>query len=145
MTRERLSELHVHLEGTVRREMPYEYSDLASFFDLYLPVARSMQTAADFERVIGEHAASMAAQGIAYAEVSINPSLHPDIDWWQGVVDGRQRAMDEHGVEINWLLELVRGLPNDQNEWAVDFAIDTENVVGLGLVGDESVAAAQLR
>ena len=145
MTGERLAELHVHLEGTVRRDMPYEYTDLAGFFSVYLPAARSMQTAADFERVIGDHAASMAEQGILYAEVSINPSLHPDIDWWQGVVDGRQRAMDELGVEINWLIELVRGLPYDQNEWAVDFAIDTANVVGLGLVGDESLSTAELK
>ena len=145
MTGERLAELHVHLEGTVRRDMPYDYSDLAGFFDVYLPAARSMQSAADFERVIGEHAASMAEQGIGYAEVSINPSLHPDISWWQGVVDGRQRAMDELGVEINWLIELVRGLPEDQNEWAVDFAIDTANVVGIGLVGDESPSTAELK
>lgn len=145
MTAQRLAELHVHLEGTVRRETAYEYSDLAGFFDVYLPVARSMRKAADFERVIGEHAASMAEQGIAYAEISINPSLHPDIDWWQGVVDARQRAMDELGVEINWLIELVRGLPGDQNEWAVDFAIDTANVVGLGLVGDESLPSAELK
>lgn len=154
-----LAELHVHLEGTVRYETAvamawangmrppprYQYSDLAAFFDVYLPVARSMQTAADFERVIVEHAASMAEQGIAYAEISINPTLHPDIEWWQGVVDGRERAKVDFGVDINWLLELVRGRPYDENEWAVDFALDNEGVVGLGLVGDESVPAADLK
>lgn len=153
----KLAELHVHLEGTVRFETavelaaanglppppPYRYSDLAGFFDVYFPVARSMVTAEDFERVILEHAASMNEQGIAYAEVSVNPSLHEGADWTAGLAAGRDRARRQFGVDIAWLFELVRGGP--ENEWAVDLALDTEGVVGLGLVGDESTAAAQLK
>ena len=154
----KLSELHVHLEGTVRYETalelaaanglppppPYRYSDLPSFFDVYFPVARSMATAADFERVILEHAETMQAQGIEYAEISINPSLHEGVDWTAGMASGRDRAKRD-GVEIAWLFELVRGLPVGENEWAVDFALDTDGIVGLGLVGDESVSAADLK
>jgi len=155
-----LAELHVHLEGTVRNETalelaaanglppppPYRYSDLPGFFDVYLPVARSMVTAADFERVILEHAETMRAQGIDYAEISINPSLHQGIEWTAGMAWGRKMAKDDFGVEIAWLLELVRGGPvGDENGWAVDFALDTDGVVGLGLVGDESVSAAELK
>ena len=154
----KLAELHVHLEGTVRYETalelaaanglppppPYVYSDLPGFFEIYFPVARSMVTAADFERVILEHAEKMQAQGIEYAEISINPSLHEGIDWTAGMASGRDRAK-RAGVEIAWLFELVRGLPSSENEWAVDFAQDTEGVVGLGLVGDESVSAADLK
>ena len=153
----KLAELHVHLEGTVRYETavelaaanglppppPYRYSDLAGFFDVYFPVARSMVTAADFERVILEHAASMHEQGIAYAEISINPSLHEGADWTAGIAAGRDQARRQFGVEIAWLFELVRG--GDENEWAADLALDTEGVVGLGLVGDESTAAGELK
>ena len=151
------AELHVHLEGTVRYETavelaaanglqspaPYRYSDLPGFFDVYFPVARSMVTAEDFERVILEHAASMHEQGIAYAEISVNPSLHEGTDWTAGMAVGRDRARRQFGVEIAWLFELVRG--GAENEWAVDLALDTEGVVGLGLVGDESIAAAELK
>src|SRR6266852_6999985 len=154
----KLAELHVHLEGTVRHETalelaaanglppppPYRYSDLPGFFDVYFPVARSMVTAADFERVILEHLETMQAQGIDYAEISINPSLHEGVDWTAGMALGRERAR-RAGVEIVWLFELVRGLPMVENEWAVDFALDTDGVVGLGLVGDESISAADLR
>ena len=154
----KLAELHVHLEGTVRYETalelaalnglppppPYRYSDLPGFFDIYLLVARSMVTAADFERVILEHAEAMRAQGIDYAEISINPSLHEGVEWTAGMASGRDRAK-RAGVEIVWLFELVRGLPMSENEWAVDFALDTDGVVGLGLVGDESVSAAELK
>ena len=153
-----LAELHVHLEGTVRYETalelaavngvppppPYRYSDLPGFFDVYLPAAWSMVTAADFERVILEHTETMRAQGIGYSEISINPSLHEGVEWTAGMAAGRDRAKRE-GVEIAWLFELVRGLPKSENEWAVDFALDTDGVVGLGLVGDESVSAAELK
>jgi adenosine deaminase len=154
----RLAELHVHLEGTVRHDTaialaaanglpappPYRYSDLPGFFDVYFPVARSMVTAADFERVILEHAETMRAQGIDYAEMSINPSLHEGAEWTAGVASGRDRAK-RAGVQINWLFELGRGLQRSQNEWAVDLALDTDGVVGLGLVGDEAQSAAELK
>jgi len=152
----KLAELHVHLEGTVRHQTalelaaanglpsppPFRYSDLPGFLDVYMPVARSMVTAADFERVILEHAEAMRAQGIDYAEISINPSLHEGVDWTAGMAWGRDRAK-RAGVEIAWLFELVRGLPG--SEWAVDLALDTDGVVGLGLVGDESVSAGDLK
>ncbi len=154
----KLAELHLHLEGTVRYETalelaalndlppppPYRYSDLPGFFNIYFPVARSMVTAADFERVILEHAEAMRAQGIDYAEISVNPSLHKGVEWTAGMASGRDRAK-RAGVEIAWLFELVRGLPGSENEWAVDFALDTDGVVGLGLVGDESVSGAELK
>jgi len=154
----KLAELHVHLEGTVRYETalelaatnglppppPYRYSDLPGFLDVYMPVARSMVTAADFERVILEHAEAMRAQGIDYAEISINPSLHEGADWTAGIAWGRDRAK-RAGMEIAWLFELVRGLPGSENEWAVDLALDTDGVVGLGLVGDEKVSAGDLK
>ena len=154
----KLAELHVHLEGTVRYETalelavanglppppPYSYSDLPGFFDVYFPVARCMVTAGDFERVILEQAETMRAQGIEYAEISVNPSLHEGVDWTAGMASARDRAR-RAGAEIAWLFELVRGLPRSQNEWAVDFALETDGVVGLGLVGDESVAAGDLK
>ncbi len=123
----------------------YRYSDLPGFFDVYLPVARSMVTEADFERVILDHAASMQAQGVAYAEISVSPNLHEGSDWMAGLTSGRRRAKDEFGVEIAWLVELVRGLPTRDNERALDLGLKTPGVVGLGLVGDETISAVELR
>ena len=103
-----------------------------------------MQSAADFERVIAEHAQSMAAQHIAYAEVSFNPSLHQGEQWLDGVVSGRNRAKRDFGVEITWLVELAREAAVASNEQALEIALGTDGVVGLGLVGDESVSSASL-
>lgn len=154
----RLAELHVHLEGTVRRETaislssrhgfvappPYEYSTLGEFLAIYSQVCRSMATSDDFERVILEHAHVMNQQNITYAEISFNPSLHPGEDWLAGVARGKRRVERELGIAIAWLVEMVRGAPFEDNERVLEIAIATEGVVGIGLVGDESIPAAPI-
>lgn len=154
----RLAELHIHLEGTLRPEtaaslsashgLPpppaYEYSTLTEFLAIYARICRSMVTAEDFERVIREHAQSMAQQNIAYAEISFNPSLHPGDGWLEGITRGRRLARDEHGIEIGWLVEMVRGPSMQDNQRALDIALATEGVVGIGLVGDESISAVSI-
>jgi adenosine deaminase len=103
-----------------------------------------MVTSQDFERVIFEHGQVMAAQHITYAEMSFNPSLHPPDGWIDGVVRGRASVAREFGIEIAWLVELVRGGAAAANDRALDIALTTEGVVGVGLVGDESISAAPL-
>jgi adenosine deaminase len=153
-----LAELHLHLEGTIRRETavalstqnglpeppPYEYSDLAGFLAVYTELSRCMVTSRDFERVIFEHGEVMASQHITYAEISFNPSLHQTDGWIDGVIRGRASVAQEFGIEISWLVELVRGGPAAANERALEIALTTEGVVGVGLVGDESISAAPL-
>jgi adenosine deaminase len=157
-TNEQLAELHVHLEGTIRSktaaalaarnglsEPPaYDYADLVGFLSVYTQVSRCMVTSEDFVRVIFEHGEAMAAQHITYAEISFNPSLHPSDGWLDGVVRGRAAVATEFGIEISWLVELVRGGAAAVNERALDIALATEGVVGVGLVGDESISAAPL-
>jgi adenosine deaminase len=157
-TNEQLAELHVHLEGTIRPEtavtlsaqngLPeppaYEYSDLAGFLAVYMQVSRCMVTSQDFERVIFEHGEAMASQHITYAEISFNPSLHPADGWIEGAVRGRASVAREFGIEISWLVELVRGGSPAVNERALAIALATEGVAGIGLVGDESISAAPL-
>jgi adenosine deaminase len=154
----RLAELHVHLEGTLHRDTaialssghgfpsppPYEYSTLAEFLAIYGQICRSMTTKEDFERVIYEHARPMSQQNITYAEISFNPGSHPGVDWLEGVTDGRERVKKELGIEIAWLVEMVRGAPAEDNERALTIALTTEAVVGIGLVGDESISAASI-
>lgn len=155
---QQLAELHVHLEGTIRREtavalsaqnrLPeppaYEYSDLPGFLNVYGQVSRCLMTSHDFERVIFEHGEVMATQHITYAEISFNPSLHEADGWIDGVVRGRTSVAREFGIEIGWLVEIVRGGSAAANERALDMALTTEGVVGVGLVGDESISAAPL-
>ncbi len=154
-----LAELHVHLEGTVRWEtaldlgrrhgvglpLPYRYHDLAGFLDVYAAVNRCLRDAADFERVVLEHADRMAVDSIEYAELSFNPTLHAGDGWLPGIESGRRLAQDRFNVEIAWIVELSRAAPLAVNEQALEIAFSTEGVVGVGLVGDEAVSAAPLR
>ena len=158
LTTQQLAELHVHLEGTIRHatavvlsaqnSLPvppeYQYSDLSGFLTVYGQVSRCMVTSQDFERVIFEHGEVMASQHITYAEISFNPSLHAVDGWIDGIVRGRTSVAREFGIEISWLVELVRGGSAEGNDRALAIALTTEGVVGLGLVGDESISAAPL-
>ena len=155
---QQLAELHVHLEGTIRREtaitlsaqngLPeppsYEYSDRPGVLAVYGQVSRCLVTSRDFERVIFEHGEVMASQHITYAEISFNPNLHPADGWIDGVVRGRASVAREFGIEISWLVELIRGGSAADNQRALGIALATEGVVGMGLVGDESISAAPL-
>jgi len=158
MPEEALAELHVHLEGTVRYQtavalgaahgLPpppeYRYSSLDGFMKVYLPLKRYVVTGEDFERVVLEHGETMFQERITYAEVSFNPSLHDGEAWLDGIAHGRHRVSDELGVEIAWLVELMRGAAAGVNERSLEIALATDGVVGLGLVGDESISALPL-
>jgi aminodeoxyfutalosine deaminase len=95
--------------------------------------------------VILEHAQVMNRQNVRYAEISFNPSLHVGESWLAGIVAGRERAKAELDVEIAWLVELVRGAPDEVNQRALDVALSTIGVVGAGLVGDESIPSTSLK
>ena len=124
---------------------PYgDYRDLPGFLAAYGAVAAGLRDAADLERVVLEHARVMAHDGIAYAEISVNPSFHPGEAWVDGIVAGRERALVELGVEIAWLVELTRGMPVRDAELALGVARSLPGCAGLGLVGDEAIAAAPL-
>ncbi len=133
----------------VARSLPpppeYQYNDLAGFMKVYLELSRYIVTIEDFERVVVEHGEAMRRQNITYAEVSVNPSLHEGDGWLEGITRGRRRVLDELGVEIAWLVELVRGAKPAANERVLDIAVATDGAVGLGLVGDESIAGSHLK
>lgn len=153
------AELHVHLEGTLtygtacelaaRHGLPpppaYEYSDLPGFLSVYSAASMVLREASDLERVVLEYARELKRQRVAYAEISFNPALHPaSCDWLEGIKEGRRRALAAFGVDIRWLVELTRGAAPGANEAALEIALATEGVCGLGLVGDESLPAAPL-
>ena len=145
LTTQQLAELHLHLEGTIRREtavalsarngLPepptYEYSDLSGFLAVYMQVSRCMVTSQDFERVIFEHGVAMAAQHITYAEISFNPSLHPPAGWVDRI-RGRESSRGVGTVMVGWLFAAGPQLPMT-NAW---YRAYHRGIVGVGMVGD---------
>ena len=163
------AELHVHLEGSIqpstllmlarrhRVDLPadteeglrnwYRFRNFLHFIEVYVAITRCLRTVEDFELIVYEFGADMARQNVRYAEVTFSPSTHlwlnrVDRDvWFTGLTEGRRRAKESFGCEINWVFDLVR---NDYPErgrfdYTTDVAIEgmDDGVVALGLGGME--------
>ncbi len=162
-------ELHVHLEGSVSPktflrlceqhglEPPapseealaeqFEYSDFRHFVTLYLAVQNSIRSAEDLALLVRELGADRARQHILYSEVTVTPYTHI----WQdkgmrpemiieGLEEGRRQVREQFGVELRWVMDIPRTLPEPAATWTTDWAIAWQDrgVVALGLGGDEA-------
>lgn len=164
-------ELHVHLEGSVAPgtflrlcerhgiRPPAEteealadlfrFRDFSHFVPVYLAIQDSIRTADDFALVVEEFAADRAAQNILYSEVTVTPYTHiwqdkgtrPE-DIIEGLEEGRRRARERFGVELRWVVDIPRNLPEPSATWTTDWAIAwmDRGVVALGLGGNEATA-----
>jgi len=163
------AELHVHLEGSIRPEtllelarrhgveLPadnleglrrwFHFTHFEHFIEVYLAIKRCLRSTDDYELITYEFGAEMARQNIRYAEVTFSPCTHesmgmPQEVWFAGLSEGRRRAREDFGVEINWIFDIVR-IERDR-EWNGDYtlamALDGREagVVALGLGGYEA-------
>ena len=159
-------ELHVHLEGSIAlptllelaRTQPdsmlprseegllelYRFRDFAHFLEVYLLICRHLRSAQDFALITRELGASLAAQNVRYAEVTVTPMGHvlrgvaPEA-LFEGIEQGRAEAEAEHGVRLRWCTDIDgRGGP--------ELAVQTvelvlrhrpAGLVSLGLGGEE--------
>src|SRR2546429_3597515 len=165
-------ELHVHLEGSIqpttlltlaqRNGVPlpvqsveemqrwFTFRDFSHFIEIYFAISRCLKTAEDYELIAYEFGANMARQNARYAEVTFSPSTHhfslgvPFDTFFAGLTQGRKRAQAEFGVEIRWIFDIVRDIPDatrNRERAAYTVAVAQEGMkesgVGLGLGGAE--------
>lgn len=159
-------ELHVHLVGSASvptvlglatrhgsMDVPtdpeelaayYAFRDFAHFVDIYDKVNALVVGPADITDLVVGLARDAAAGGVRYAEVTVTPMSHVRVGIDPGavadaLVEGRERAATEHGVELGWIFDAA-------SELGVDNAWDTlawalkhrpEGTVGFGLSGLE--------
>jgi aminodeoxyfutalosine deaminase len=160
------AELHVHLEGSIApstllalaRSQPdstlprseeglrelYRFRDFTHFLETYLLICRHLRSAEDFALITRELGASLAAQNVRYAEVTVTPMGHvrrgvaPEA-LFEGIEQGRAEVEAEHGVRLRWCTDIDgRGGP--------ELAVETvelvlrhrpDGLVSLGLGGEE--------
>lgn len=169
------AELHVHLEGAIApatlltlaarhgKALPadtveglqawYQFTTFRHFIAIYLTTQDCIRTADDFAFVVHAFAADRARQNIRYTEATVTPYTHI----WQdkglqpneiieGLEEGRRQARRDFGVELRWIFDIPRNLPEPAGNWTADYAIQHMNhgVVGFGLGGDEARAAPEL-
>jgi len=162
-------ELHLHLEGSIApstllalaRSQPdsllprdeeglralYRFRDFAHFLEVYQMVCRQLQRAEDFALITRELGASLAAQNVRYAEVTVTPLGHvrrgvAPAALFEGIEQGRAEVEAEHGVRLRWCTDIDGGRP--------DLAVETvelvlqhrpAGLVSLGLGGEETPRA----
>ncbi len=162
-------ELHVHLEGAVqpssllklaRRndvDLPvstieeardwFAFRNFGDFSEIYNAITKCLRKSEDFEFIVHELGSEFARQHVMYAEVTFSPSAQK----WQGNVDqdtyleglsrGRKRVMEDFGVRLNWIFDLLRDSSRWQPmaEYTTRVAIESasDGVVALGLGGWE--------
>src|SRR5688500_16753762 len=113
------TELHVHLEGTIRPatllelarrnvvDLPadtaeglqrwFVYRDFRHFVEIFVTATSCLKTVEDYELIVYEFGAEMARQNVCYAEVTFSPSTHTwmgishDV-WFRGLTRGKERA-----------------------------------------------------
>jgi aminodeoxyfutalosine deaminase len=159
-------ELHVHLVGsasvpTVRRlaarhgalTVPtdpdelaafYAFRDFAHFIDVYQAVNALVSTPADVTDLVLGLARELAAAGVRYAEVTVTPVSHLSVGIGAGalaeaLVEGRERARAEHGVELGWIFDTAGELGVDAAWATLDWVLAHRpgGTVGFGLGGPE--------
>src|SRR5947209_8202666 len=134
------AELHVHLEGAIQPatlltlaqrngvQLPvqtvaemqrwFTFQDFSHFVEIFLAISRCLKTAEDYELIAYEFGANMARQQVRYAEVTFSASTHeyslgvPHDIYFSGLNKGRERAKAEFGVEMRWVFDIVRDIPD---------------------------------
>ncbi len=166
------AELHVHLEGSIQPttllalaqrngvQLPvqtvsdlqnwFTFRDFNHFIEIYFEISSCLKTSEDYELIAYEFGANMARQNVRYAEVTFSPSTHqcslgiPFDTFFTGLSRGRLRAQKEFGVEIRWIFDIVRDIPDKilnrrRAEYTLAVALEgmDNGVVALGLGGGE--------
>src|SRR5213596_1136755 len=134
------AELHVHLEGSIQPatlltlaqrnsvELPvqteaemqrwFTFRDFNHFIEIFFAISSCLKSVEDYELIAYEFGANMARQNVRYAEVTFSPKTHqfslgiPFDVFFSGLTKGRLRAQTEFGVEIRWVFDIVRDIPD---------------------------------
>lgn len=157
----RFSELHVHLEGALSPQVLleidpsldpaelsrlYAFTDFPGFIEAFKYAVLRLRSADDYRLLARHFFASLAAQGIVYAEV-----IHSaGINLWRGFdAKAIAHALLEEGarapLQVRWIFDAVRQLGPDHVMATARFTADFSgsSVVAFGVGGDESVTPAQ--
>jgi adenosine deaminase len=162
------AELHVHIEGTVTRDMALKkaaehnitlpddiFSDDGKSFvwndfvecvtKVYDAVANTIRTKQDFSDITYDYLERCADDGVLYVELIASPEhcgrvglSYPDMI--EGIAEGIDKAKKEKGIEARINVALVRHLSDDDllKNTNIIAGYDHPYIVGLDLAGAES-------
>ncbi|MDP9053985.1 MAG: adenosine deaminase [Acidobacteriota bacterium] len=159
-----MSELHLHLEGTVDRQTvmlldpgvsreavdaAWSFTDFAGFIECFKFVARRLRGPRDYGLITTRMMENLARQGITYAEVTLAAGvvLWRGFDFrsvWRAIREAQKEAERQWGVEVWWNLDAIRQMGPDHvmavARLAADYAGD--GALSFGIGGDEVAGPA---
>jgi aminodeoxyfutalosine deaminase len=127
----------------------FRYRDFDHFSELLAALRPLTRDADDVELLTYEFAADLARQGVRYVEAMVTAmgaarrGLTP-ATLLDAMNRGRSRARAELGIEVRWIVDVNRSLPDSERAYwadqALDFAIGGREagVVAFGLSGPEA-------
>jgi aminodeoxyfutalosine deaminase len=129
----------------------YEYADFTGFLMAFKAVTERLRDADDFELVTYRMMQKLAAQNVKHAEVFVSVGV---IFWrgqefdelFEGMERGRRRGEKDFDMSLYWIFDAVRHFGPEEGERVLAKAVElrNENVIGIGIGGDERQAGPEL-
>jgi adenosine deaminase len=119
----------------------YQFTSLDQFIDILRTTVATLNTAEDYADAVERHGIEAAKQNIRYHEIFLTYGLvsRRGVPWEaivEGIIEGRKRNRELHGVDTAFIIDLDRTLPVDTAMKHVQLAIEAKQkagIVGLGL------------
>jgi aminodeoxyfutalosine deaminase len=159
-----LTELHLHLEGTVDREtlkmldpsltqeavdQAWAFTDFAGFISCFKFVASRLRGPADYALVTRRMMETLSGHGVDYAEVTLAAgiTIWRGLDFdaiWREIRAAQADAFKTHPVEIWWNLDAVRQFGPDHVMQTARLASKYagDGAISFGIGGDEVAGPA---
>lgn len=164
------AELHIHLEGAIQprtvlelarrhnrvHDLPaqdvaglqqwFKFTDFPHFIQVYIAISDLLRTPEDFALIVHECGADMAAQNIAYREITFTPFTHTDLldkgltidDLLEGLDAGSEQARRDFGVEMRWVFDIPRNVSFRENDGGAYDPYPAQRTLEYALRGRES-------
>ena len=162
------TELHLHLEGTIKPETLvelsqrhdqepltletaralYRYENFLGFLMAFKAVTERLKEPADYELITYNMIRELAQQGVVHAEVYISFGI---IFYWkktdvepyvEAIERGRIRGEKDFGVTLLWIVDAVRHFGVEECarvfRRAAELREKYPSIVGIGIGGDEA-------
>jgi len=154
-----MTELHLHLEGTVDRETlmlldpgvtreavdaVWRFTSFAGFLDCFKFIAQRLRGPRDYALITRRMMESLARQGVTYAEVTLGAGvvLWRGFDFnsvWRAIREAQRESAEKWPVEVWWNLDAIRQFGPDHAMEVARIAAKYvgDGAISFGIGGDE--------
>jgi len=161
-----MSELHLHLEGTVDRrtvmlldpaltrgqvDAAWAFTDFTGFLECFKFIAQRLRGPADYGIIVRGMMETLARQGVTYAEVTLGAGV---VLWrgfefdavWREIRAAQREARRQWPVDVWWNLDAIRQFGPDHVMEMARLAAKYvgDGVISFGIGGDEARGPALL-